>query len=116
MPHHHPTPDRLFAALGDPTRLAVVRALCRKKETVSALAAPHDMALPSFLQHLDVLEKSGWIRTTKSGRVRTCELDPRALRATSQWLLEQRAVWETRLDQMDAYLLDLHAKEKGTKP
>jgi DNA-binding transcriptional ArsR family regulator len=97
----------LFHALGDATRLAVVQRLARGPATVSALASHHPMALPSFLQHLRVLERSGWIRTEKVGRVRTCALDPAALATTSRWLDEQRATWEKRLDQLDAWLLTM---------
>ncbi len=107
-------PDRLFFALGDPTRLAVVQRLCRGPQSVSQLAAPFDMALPSFLQHLRVLERSGWISTQKTGRVRTCQLDPLALSTSSAWLEGQRLIWERRLDQLDHFLLDLHHKEKKT--
>ena len=94
----------LFSALGDPTRLAVIQQLVRGPAPVSALAPEHGMALSSFLQHLRVLEDCGWIRSTKVGRVRTCQLNPAALAATSHWLAEQRATWEQRLDQLDAYL------------
>lgn len=102
---------RLFHALGDPTRLAVIRRLARQSASVSALAAEHTMALPSFLQHIRVLEESGWIRTAKVGRVRTCHLDPGALAATSGFLEEQRAAWTQRLDQLDQYLLTMDDKE-----
>lgn len=108
MSKYIPDPLRLFGALGHPTRTAVVQQLCRRPETVSRLAAPHRMALPSFVQHLRVLEDAGWIRTHKRGRVRTCEINADALQASAQWLLEQRALWEQRLDRHDAYLLTLH--------
>ena len=108
-----PTPsiDQVFHALGDPTRRAVVQRLARRRHTVSELAAPFDMALPSFLQHLRVLEASGLVRTEKVGRVRTCQLVPTALRASEDWLAEQRSMWERRLDQLDAFLVELHRSE-----
>ena len=112
MPNQFAAQAPLFHALGDPTRLAIVQCLSRRPETVSALAAPHDMALPSFMQHLRVLEKSGWIRSTKTGRVRTCELNPEALALTGGWLERQRNLWERRLDQLDDYLLKMKQEEE----
>jgi DNA-binding transcriptional ArsR family regulator len=105
------SPDRLFHALGDPTRLAVVERLAAGPASVSALAAPFPMALPSFLQHLRVLEASGWIRTEKVGRVRTCSLDPEAFAQADGWLARRRAAWERRLDQLDETLLRLAAED-----
>jgi DNA-binding transcriptional ArsR family regulator len=112
MPKQSTLPARLFCALGDPTRLAVVRRLCKKQETVSGLAEPFDMALPSFLQHLKVLEESGWITSSKAGRVRTCAINPEALGQAGQWLQQQRVIWERRLDRLDDYLHALNKKEK----
>ncbi|MFN0094358.1 MAG: ArsR/SmtB family transcription factor [Dehalococcoidia bacterium] len=112
--------DRLFHALGDPTRLAVVERLTVAPATVSALAAPHSMALPSFLQHLEVLERAGWITSEKRGRVRTCRLNPGALAQSSDWLQARRTMWEKRLDQLDALLLELanedQPREEGAVP
>lgn len=102
---------RLFHALGDPTRLAVIRHLARESASVSTLAAGHSMAMPSFLQHLRVLEESGWIRTTKTGRVRTCHLNPDALTQGASFLDEQRDIWTRRLDRLDAYLLTMDDPE-----
>ena len=76
------------------------------------LARPFAMALPSFLQHLKVLEQSGLLRSRKVGRVRTCQIEPQALEMTERWLAEQRTLWERRLDQLDNYLIDLTNKEK----
>jgi DNA-binding transcriptional ArsR family regulator len=98
---------RLFHALGDPTRLAVIQRLARASASVTALAADHPLSLPTFLQHIRVLEESGWIRTAKVGRVRTCHLNPEALATASRFLDEQRSVWERRLDQLDEYLLTM---------
>jgi DNA-binding transcriptional ArsR family regulator len=107
MPNQEARLDRVFQALADPTRRAVVRRLARGPAPVSDLAAPFQMALPSFLQHLGVLEASGLVRSTKSGRVRTCSLAPEPLLAAERWMVDRRAVWERRLDQLDRYLMNL---------
>lgn len=98
----------VFYALADPTRRAIVGVLGRGPATVSALAAPFEMALPSFMKHLSVLERSGVIRSSKLGRVRTCELRPKALSQAERWITEQRAVWEARTDRMAAFAEKLH--------
>lgn len=103
----------VFHALADPTRCAIVAALVTGAQTVSALAAPFDMALPSFLKHVTVLERSGLIRTSKAGRTRTCELVPETLSQAEQWLAEQRAVWEARSDRMVAFVERLHQEEQA---
>lgn len=90
----------VFYALADPTRRAIVAALGRGPTSVSTLALPFPMALPSFMKHLGVLERSGLVRSRKAGRVRTCELEPRALTQAGRWLAEQRAVWEARTDRL----------------
>ncbi len=112
MTKYQSAPERLFSALGDPTRVAVVQRLCRGPQSVSELARPFKMALPTFMGHLRVLERSGWISSQKQGRVRQCRIQPQALQATAGWLLQQRAVWEQRLDQLDSMLYDLKAKEE----
>jgi DNA-binding transcriptional ArsR family regulator len=104
--------DHVFRALADPTRRNVLERLSRSPASVSELAAPFDMALPSFLQHLRILEDSGLVRSNKVGRVRTYKLAPKRLKAAEDWLSRQRSLWERRLDQLDAYLLEL--KEKGS--
>lgn len=96
--------DRVFRALGDPTRRAVLARLTLGQVTVSELAAPFKMALPSFTQHLDVLEECGLVTSRKLGRVRTYALAPQPLKAAERWLADQRQLWERRLDQLDAYL------------
>jgi DNA-binding transcriptional ArsR family regulator len=101
----------VFYALADPTRLAIVGALGRGPESVSALAAPFPMALPSFMKHLSVLERSGVIRSTKLGRVRTCELVPKALTQAERWIAEQRATWEARSDRLARFAEQLHHEE-----
>lgn len=104
MPSHAPQLNLLFQALADPTRRAVVERLSRGPAATSELARPFRMALPSFLQHLDVLQRCGLVRSRKSGRVRTYELAPSPLRAAEDWMATQRLLWERRLDQLDSYL------------
>ena len=104
--------DQVFRALSDPTRRAVIERLVAGPTAVSALAAPFDMALPSFLQHLGVLESSGLVRSDKEGRVRTVRLEPRALDAAEHWMSAQQRLWKTRLDQHDDYLRALDRAEK----
>ena len=101
--------DHVFHALADPTRRAVLSRLSGGVAPVSELAAPFDMALPSFLQHLKVLEKSGLVSSQKSGRVRTYRLSPKPLKVAEGWLSKQRDLWDRRLDQLDRYLEDLDA-------
>ena len=86
--------DNFYAALSDPTRRAVIEQLAAGPATVSSLAAPHDMTMPSFLRHLQVLEKAGLVRSTKKGRVRTCRLETAPLVEAQGWLAWQRAIWE----------------------
>lgn len=102
-----PSVERVFRALAHPTRKAVIERLSRGPAGVTELAAPFDMALPSFMQHLAVLERDGLVRSTKEGRVRTYRIDPTPMQAAEGWLATRRAQWERRLDQLDAYLLDL---------
>jgi DNA-binding transcriptional ArsR family regulator len=99
--------DRVFRALSDPTRRAVLGRLSGGPAPVSELARPFDMALPSFTQHLDVLEECGLVRSRKTGRVRTYRLAPQPLKAAEHWMAKQRALWERRLDQLDKYLSEL---------
>ena len=105
MPNYQEPPlDNVFQALADPTRRAVLTRLTEGPATVSDLAKPFDMALPSFLQHLKVLEESGLVTSKKEGRVRTCEAQLTRLTEAEEWIAHQRAVWEGRLDRLDAYL------------
>jgi DNA-binding transcriptional ArsR family regulator len=103
--------DNVFRALSDPTRRRVVERLGRGPASVSELAAPFDMALPSFVQHLGVLEDCGLVRSVKKGRVRTYRLAPRRLKTAEAWLSRQRRFWERRLDQLDEYLIELKEKQ-----
>lgn len=104
--------DSIFHGLSDPTRRAVIVRLAAGPAPVSELAAPHAMALPSFLKHLKVLEEGGWIESDKSGRVRTCRLKPETVKAAEGWLGQQRALWEARLDRLDAFLHTLNDEGK----
>ena len=104
--------DNIFKALSDPTRRRVLERLSRSAASVSELAEPFDMALPSFVQHLRVLEDSGLVSSTKTGRVRTYKLDAAQLHTAEDWLARQRSLWERRLDQLDAYLLKLKEQQQ----
>ena len=97
----------VFRALSDPTRRAVVQRLADGPATVSELAEPFEMALPSFVQHLKVLEDSGLVTSEKVGRVRTCEMVSDALRPAEDWIVGRRKLWETRLDALK------HGLERG---
>jgi DNA-binding transcriptional ArsR family regulator len=110
MPNYHATLDRVFHALSDPTRRAMVERLGRGPASVSELASPLAMSLPAVVQHLQVLEASGLVRSEKVGRVRTCRVEPAALRGAEQWIAERRATWEGRLDRLGEYLAE-HADE-----
>ena len=113
MPNQTAALDTVFHALADPTRRGVLQRLSRGPASVSELAKPFGMALPSFLQHLRVLEDSGLVRSKKVGRVRTCEMEPEPLTAAEQWIAEQRALWDARLDRLDDYLRELQASDDG---
>ena len=102
-----------FQALADPTRRTVLERLSLGPATVTQLAEPFDMALPSFLQHLKVLEQSKLVRSSTQGRIRTFELEVDELRQAQHWLKAQEQVWERRLNQLDSYLLTLAQEEKN---
>jgi DNA-binding transcriptional ArsR family regulator len=108
MLHHHAgrqdQVDRLFHALADPNRRAMVERLSRGPASVSELARPLPMSLPAVVQHLRVLETSGLVRSEKRGRVRTCHIEPTALRPVERWIGERRSAWERRLDSLGEYL------------
>lgn len=105
MPYQTQQLDRVFRALGDPTRRAVIERLGQGRATASELAKPFAMALPSFTQHLSVLENCGLVTSEKSGRSRTYDIDRKHLAAVTNWLEAQRQIWTTRLDQLDAFLI-----------
>ena len=106
--------DASFAALADTTRRGVLEQLSAGPASVSELAAPFDMALPSFVQHLSVLERSRLVKSKKHGRVRTYEIVPERFKVAEDWLAERRQVWEDRLDRFDQYVK--HLKDKESKP
>ena len=102
-----PQLDRAFQALSDPIRRGMLARLSRGPASVSELAAPLPISLPAVLQHLQALEASGLIATRKSGRVRTCRIEPTALSAAEAWIAAQRAVWDGRLDRFETYVDEL---------
>lgn len=99
--------DAVFHALSDPTRRAVIQRLGLGPATVSELAEPFAMALPSFMKHVGVLENSGLIRSRKVGRIRTCMIERKKLAAAERWFEEQRAMWANRYDNLDGLLAQL---------
>jgi DNA-binding transcriptional ArsR family regulator len=115
VPNQSAQLNRVFQALADPTRRSVLSRLARGTAAVSELAQPFDMALPSFLQHLEVLEKCGLVSSRKSGRVRTYKLLPHPLQAAEGWMVEQRRFWDRRLDQLDEYLEEFSADQPKKK-
>ena len=92
--------DRTLRALADPSRRSIVGRLSEGPASVSALAEPLAMSLPAVVQHLEVLQKSGIVRSEKVGRVRTCRLEPAPMREVEQWIAQHRQVWEGRLDRL----------------
>jgi DNA-binding transcriptional ArsR family regulator len=104
MPNQNPSIEQTFIALSDPTRLAVVQALSQGSASVSQLARPFNMALPSFTQHLGVLENAGLIVSRREGRRRVCSLNPCTLKQAEDWMASYRRQWEQRMDRFDAHL------------
>ena len=103
--------DNVFRALSDSTRRQVLERLSKGPATVSELAEPFDMKLPSFVQHLAVLEKSRLVKSKKKGRVRVFEIAPQRFKVAEDWLARQRQLWESRLDRLDDFLKQLNQKE-----
>ena len=101
---NHAAVDRVFHALGDPTRRLILERLSRGPTSVSALAKPLDITLAAVVQHLQVLEQSGIVRTEKTGRVRSCHVRPDGLRVAERWIAERRAIWERRFDRLGEIL------------
>lgn len=106
--------DGVFRALSDPTRRDVLERLSAKPASMTDLAAPYRMALPSFLEHMKMLEGCGLVQSEKRGRVRTYTLAPETFKVAEDWLGKQRKLWERRLDRLDAYLLDMKNKGDAT--
>ncbi|WP_245444755.1 ArsR/SmtB family transcription factor [Pseudaminobacter soli (ex Li et al. 2025)] len=96
--------DRAFSALADPTRRAIVSRLCDGPKSVSELSEPFELALPSLLKHVRVLEQSGLVSSEKIGRVRTCRIEPDVLHATEAWIHQHISAWEKRLDRMEVHI------------
>jgi DNA-binding transcriptional ArsR family regulator len=104
--------DLVFHALSNPTRRLVFERLQRGPATVKSLAEPFDMALPSFLQHIRVLEDGGLVRSHKRGRVRTVKAVPTPIKSISAWLDRQRDIWNQRLDQLDSHLKSMEENDE----
>src|SRR5829696_6937840 len=107
--------DEVFHALSNPTRRKVLERLSVGPATVSELAAPFDMQLPSFVQHLSVLQQSRLVRSKKRGRVRTYEIAPERFKVVEDWLTARRQLWEARLDRFDQYVKQLKENESETR-
>jgi DNA-binding transcriptional ArsR family regulator len=106
MPRKRPDIDRVFHALGDPMRRAMMERLGDGPMSVSQLAEPFDITLAAVVQHLQVLEESGLVHTEKLGRVRTCALEPAGLSTAETWIRERRSTWERRLDRLGDLLAE----------
>jgi DNA-binding transcriptional ArsR family regulator len=98
--------DQVFSALGDPTRRALVERLSEGPRSVTELAKPLDITLAAVVQHLQVLQRSGIVRTEKVGRVRTCRLEPKGLEVARDWIAQRRSLWERRLDRLGGILAE----------
>jgi len=103
--------DHIFRALADPTRRTILERLTAGEASVSELARPLEMSLAAVLQHVQMLEESGLVRSRKRGRVRTCRIESEALRAAESWLSERRALWSRRLDRLGTLLAE---QQKGS--
>jgi DNA-binding transcriptional ArsR family regulator len=107
MAKHEPDLSLLFHALADPTRRSMLRRLAEGPATVTELANPTGLRLPTVMRHLAVLEEAGLVATSKDGRVRSCAIVPEALAPVRTWLDEQRALWEARLERLDDFVTKL---------
>jgi DNA-binding transcriptional ArsR family regulator len=106
--------DEAFRALADPTRRTVLSRLGTGPASIGELAAPFEMALPSFMKHIRYLEKAGWIRTRKTGRVRICTLEKTSFDVIENWLSAQRSIWEGRTDRLEHFVVTTHEKDAST--
>src|ERR1044071_6724348 len=106
MPRKKPDIDRIFHALGDPTRRALMEKLSEGPISVSRLAEPLDITLAAVVQHLQILEDSGLVQTEKVGRVRTCRIEPVGLSAAAEWIADRRSTWQRGLDQLGELLAE----------
>ena len=105
--------DLAFQALADPTRRGMLAQLSRAPATVSELARPFRISLPAVMQHLQMLEASGLVRSEKKGRVRTCRIEPAALAVAESWIAERRAAWEAQADRFEDYVGRIKKEEQG---
>lgn len=105
--------DHVFGALSDATRRAIVMRLCKGEASVGELAKPFEMALPSLMKHIRILEGCGLVASEKTGRVRTCSLQTGALETIEVWLAAQRQIWEQRLDRLEMYVENLKKEEQS---
>lgn len=105
MTKHYPELSLLFHALADPTRRSILTQLAEGPARVTDLSEPTGLRLPTVMRHISVLEEAGLIATSKDGRVRTCAIVPEALEPVRTWLDEQRAIWEARLDRLEAFAM-----------
>ncbi|WP_337171267.1 metalloregulator ArsR/SmtB family transcription factor [Gemmatimonas aurantiaca] len=112
----HPDLDQLLHAIADPSRRAITERLSVGPAAVSELASPLRISLAAVLQHVQVLERAGIVRTRKVGRVRTCQLEPEAFRALEQWIAERRQHWEQRFDRLGALLDESPARSPNDPP
>lgn len=106
MAHKQTDIDRIFHALGDPTRREIIEKLSEKPTSVSQLALPLNITLAAVVQHLQLLETSGLVRSEKTGRVRTCRIEPRGFSLAGQWIADRRSLWEGRLDRLGDLLTE----------
>lgn len=111
MPTDAAVLDRVFHALADPSRRSIVVRLSEGPASVSELAAPLRMSLPAAVQHIDVLQRGGLVRSEKVGRVRTCSLDPEPMAEVERWIAEHRTIWEGRLDRLGDVLNITYRRE-----
>ena len=103
--------NQIFQSLADPTRRAVLARLGKGPASISELAKPHEMALPSFMKHIRSLEASGLIRSQKEGRVRTCAIETQTFAVVETWLSRQRAIWEGRTNRLEQFVITGQTKD-----
>lgn len=115
MAKHDPNLDRLFHALSDPTRRSIFEQLLTGPASVSDLAQPTGMAMPTVMKHISVLEETGLVTSEKSGRTRICRATPAPLAAAETWIEDQRRLWEGRLDRLEDYVTKL-MKDRANEP
>lgn len=112
MAKHDPDLSRLFQALADPTRRAMLAKLAQAPARITDLAGPTGLRLPTVMRHISVLEEAGLIKSLKEGRTRTCALVPEALNPMQAWLDEQQTIWEARLDRLDRFVMKAMKERK----